>query len=115
VSGGALRRRHLFRDETRALEVAAIVNTHTARAFTLLPSVEELAFIHSHVLVAVAHFMDMAEAAGTKQIVYADDIAAITGYTEARAAGYLRDICRKTGLIAGSAAAGYTLAGRMIE
>lgn len=102
------RRRDTFRDLGTTMRYAEKLGTYTAKAFVVVVDRPDVDYVKLIVLLGAAHHADLMRVAGKAQVTYAADVAEITGFSEKRTSGVLADLRRK-GLLAGSAAAGYTI------
>lgn len=103
------RRRHPLRTDTA--EQIDKLGTATHRAFFHITEFNVSENVMAFMLVCVGYYVDLARAAGQPEVVYPDDVAEIFGCTAQRAGQVMRDLTKR-GLLAGTAAAGYTFVER---
>lgn len=103
-------RRDPFRDQDVTGRYVEKLGTSTARVFLAVVDRRDVDFMHMLALLAAAHHADLMRVAERAEPTYPSDVAELTGFTEERSRGYLGDL-KRLGLLTGTAAAGYTLAG----
>lgn len=110
------RRRYTFRDRETTGGYVAKLGTNTARAFFVAVERPDLSYLHLLALLAFCHHLDLISLAPDRDAsapVFPEDVADIMGVTANRAGVLIYDV-KRLGLLAGSAAGGYRLAGLMV-
>ena len=95
--------------ELDSAEAVKLTGSWSARAWHMLIKSQQVDHMHAMVLLAMAHHRDLLDALNKSTITYPEDIADLVGISPNRAGGIMRELARYTGLVAGTAQAGYSL------